>query len=401
MLNLNDTFWGWVETHLNDDTNKLRLKYSHIDDGFDYSAAITQIECRNRFSKKLGQTLASSPRFYFPNKLAGEQSTSDSLASYHLTLIKAGKNMIDLTAGLGIDVMHCSKCCLEAIALERDHELADALSYNITAAGCVNIKVLHCDCRDFISTYTYEKTGTAFIDPARRGKNGSRVYALSECEPDVTAMLPKLADVCERLVIKMSPMLDINHTIAQIGGCKKIIALGTAKECKELIAIKDFDDTDADTMIESVTLTENGKSIFSFTRHEELNAPTIVCSIPSEGDYFYEPYPSTMKAGASRLLASRYGLKMFHPNTRVFHAPQFQNSFPGEVFKIERVVDFASKHIKRLKSEFPIINVSARNFGMTADELRKKLGVRDGGDLRLIGVSGPKSERLMVIVKKV
>ena len=400
MTTIDNKFWSWVDAHLNDDPIRLRLKYSTCNDGFDYDAAITQIECRRRFGKKLAETLASTPRFYFPNKLAGEQSTSDKLADFHSTLIK-GKTMIDLTAGLGIDVLHCSQDCDRAAAVERSEELADALRYNSEQCGRSNITVLCGDCREIIQNASLHYD-TVFIDPARRSADGGRVFSLNDCEPDVTAMLPRLRQICDRLVVKMSPMLDISHTINSLGGCKQIISLGNATECKELIAVKDFCESDcAGPIIEAVTIVGDSIISFSYTNEEEAETKQPVYSMCKAGDFFYEPYPSVMKTGASKLLANRFGLDAFHPNSRLYHSKNIVSDFPGNVFSVENVIDFSSKFLKRFKNEYPIINVSARNFGMTAEALRAKLGVKVGGNKRVIGITDRNNTRRLIIISPI
>lgn len=399
-MTIDDKFWQWVGLHINDDPIKLRLKYAAVNDGFDYDAAITQIECRHRFGKKLADTLLQIPHFFFPNKLSGEQSTSDKLADYHSTIIK-GKSMIDLTAGLGIDVLHCSRMCDRATAVERAPNVADALGYNARQAGRENIEVVCGDCRDFINECN-NKYGTAFIDPARRSEDGGRVFSLNDCEPDVTEMLPQLSLICQRLVIKMSPMLDISHTINALGGCKKIITLGNATECKELIAIKDFDDqTESNPLIEAVTLIGDAIVSFSYTTEEESNAPQPTYSLCKAGNFFYEPYPSVMKTGASKLLANRFNLNAFHPNSRLYHSEKLTDDFPGNIFVVEKVIDFSSKYLKRFKNEYPRINVATRNFGMSAEELKKKLGVKDGGDKKLVGLCDANNIRRLLILNKI
>ena len=76
-------FFEWVRTHIADNPSALRLKYSRCNDGFDYEAAITQIECRRKFGKKLAATLTAFPDFYFPSVLSGEQATADVVAQFH------------------------------------------------------------------------------------------------------------------------------------------------------------------------------------------------------------------------------------------------------------------------------------------------------------------------------
>lgn len=395
MEQLDDNFWKWVDEHLHDDPVKLRLKYNKKNGDIDYAAAITQIECRNKFAHKLHDTLSRSMRFYFPSRLAGEQSTSDRLAEYHRKLIIRDKPIADFTSGLGIDLFHCSAETSECIGIELDEAKADALRYNIDVLDLKNIEVICADCRKFAKT-TSRRFGTIFIDPARRAADGSRVFSLADCEPNVIEMLPRLSEICDRLIIKMSPMLDISHTIEALHGCTEIIALGTPTECKELIAVMDFNVTATSPVIKAVTLGRDWESIFSYTSEEENEASMPEQSMPREGDYLFEPFPAVMKLSAQKLLAARYEVKMFHFNTRLYHS-HHDDVFPGEHFKIERIIDYASKNIKRLSKEYPQINVAVRNFGMTADALRKKLGVKDGGSLRLIGLTAPDCSKKMLI----
>lgn len=390
-------FWDWVNRHINDDPIKLRLKFSGSAEASVYDAAIRQIECRKRYGKKLALTLSEAPHFYFPTKLSGEQSTSDYLAKFHSELVIAGEPLIDLTSGLGIDVFHCCKVCPEATAVERNEDLAEALRYNVSELNLDVVKVTCEDCRSIVEK-AENRFATAFIDPARRGMDGGRVFSLADCEPDIVAMLPGLARICSRLIIKMSPMLDINHTNSVIGGCSRIISLGSTTECKELIAIKDFDSDNDSPTIEGTTLIADKRIFFKYKQVEEDSAPTPRYSLPNIGDYFYEPYPSVMKLSTNKLLAERYNLIAFHPNCRLYHSPQIAIDFPGEVFRIESVLDFSSKILKHFKRDYPQINVGARNFGMSAEDLRRKLGVRDGGNMRVIGITDSSNTRRMIVV---
>ena len=58
---------------------------------------------------------------------------------------------------------------------------------------------------------------------------------------------------------------------------------------------------------------------------------------------------------------------------------------------------YASRIIKRFSSEYPVINVAVRNFGMSADALRTKLGVRDGGPLRLYGFTDANQRKILAV----
>lgn len=408
-----NTLFEWVRAHIADNPMTLRLKYSQCDDGYDYDAAITQIECRRKFGKKLAATLNAFPDFYFPSVLSGEQATADIVAGFHSSLIAPDDTLVDLTAGLGIDALHSARTASRVVAVELDKARADALEYNAEGMGVVNLKVVCEDCNAFIDSCIVEVDApsvrpfaTAFIDPARRASDGSRVFALSDCEPDVVSMMPRLSKFCNRLIIKASPMLDISHTIAELTPHPtEIMAVGKHTECKELLIVVDFEnETNADsTLIKAVTLHSDGSvSTFAFTQQQERGAaaPPVVEEL-SEGSFICEPNPMLMKTGAFRLVAERFNLSVFHANTRIFFAGSIPEDFPGTVWRVVKVLPYASRVIKRFASEYPVINVAVRNFGMSADALRAKLGVRDGGPLRLYGFTDAQHHKILAVTEPV
>lgn len=398
-------FYHWINEHLADDPAKLRLKFAgKTVEGVDVAAAIVQIECRRRFGAKLAQTLTSFPDFYFPSTLAGEQSTSDLLATYHTSLVPEGLEVADMTAGLGIDVLHFAARASQVVAVERNAELTDALRFNAGGLHVDNLEIVNDDCRQFIERCVADgrRFGAVFIDPARRAADGSRVFALADCEPDVVQLLPSLKKICRLLVIKASPMLDITHTIGELSPAPlSVMAVGTATECKELLVLIDFEaEGDYTTMIEAVTLTADGADTFAFTAESERSAemPDAGKQL-SEGDFIYEPSPCLMKTGAFKLLADRYHLNIFQPNTRIFHSSDRIEGFPGTIWRVVRIFPYASRIIKRFAREYPAVNVAVRNFGMSADALRGRLGVRDAGPLRLYGITDARNEKILVLTE--
>lgn len=388
---------AWIAAHAGDDVKALWLKY-----GREREFEITQIECRRRFGKKLAATLTRCPHWLFPSVLSGEQSTSDRVATFHAGLVPECSRVADLTAGLGIDVLHFSSVASEIVALEMDRERCDVLRENLRRANVGNVSVECADCREWLKTYNGPKLELVFIDPARRALDGSRVFALSDCEPDVVAMLPDLRRVAYRLIIKMSPMLDISAILSTLSECIKLYVLGTATECKELVAVIDFEHpapSACDVAIEAVTVADGGTHSFLCTRAEEMVADAVY-GRPRSGDWLCEPWPSVMKAGAVRLVAERYGLQKLAPNTHVYFAPEKAAGFPGTQRRVVDVLPYASRVIKRFSRTYRNIDVAVRNFGMTADALRSKLGVRDSGARgRLMAVTDAGNEKLLIVLE--
>ncbi len=421
MFELNDDFWKFVDENLNSDPSALRLKYhGKAGIGFDVGFAIVQIECRRKFSKKFAETLAAFPRFIFPSTLAGEQATSDSFAGFHTSIIEQLKSptkklrMADLTAGLGIDVFHVARFMEEVVAVELDTERAACLRHNAAGLNIRNITVVEGDCCKFLADDSNGRFDAVFIDPARRAADGSRVFALSDCQPDVVALMPMLQKMADRIIIKMSPMLDISQISRELPLAIRIIALGTPTECRELVAVIDGSEMHESVklsgrMIEAVTLGDSGKKVFAVDCEQGFEPAEHVTSsfdTPARGDILFEPYPAVMKVGAWQMFAERYGLKTLSANSHLFFKKESDTDMeyslsashiPAAMLDVLEVLPYQSKVIKRFKKEYPKISITCRNFDLSPEMLRKKLGVTDGGNLRLFATKNSAGTPLLIV----
>lgn len=397
-------FWSYVRKNALAEPAALRLAAAGKTMDFDVQSAIIQIEARRKFAQKFASTLAAYPEFLFPSLLAGEQATSDLLADYHAGLCAQGLSCADLTSGLGIDVLNMCRRASAVVAVERNEALAKALQHNAVGLHADNITVICADCRPTVEQWAAQGRhfDVVFIDPARRGADGSRVFGLADCEPDVCAMMPMLQKICRLLIIKASPMLDVSAAVKALGRVPmSVVALGTPTECKELLMVVDFaSEAPAEPVLEAVTLKTDGSgaSTFAFARSRELDAaPAPYKPAPACGNIVCEPYPAVMKMAPFRLLAHTYGLCAFGPAAHLYYSPTAPEAFPGRLYKIEAVLPYASKIIKRLARQYPKAQVAARNFGISAEDLRAKLGIRQGDDVRIFGITDADNERKLIV----
>jgi hypothetical protein len=400
MTGFSEEFWRFVAEHAVDDVAKLRLKYHGVVGDIDYESAITQIECRRKFGKKLHKTLNKFNHFEFPDTLAGEQCTSDALAEFHAQLVANGESVVDMTAGLGIDSLHVAANASRVVAIERKPTLVDALQANAAGLGCGNIEAVLGDSCEMLAAGAVSGD-VAFIDPARRSQTGGRVYALADCEPNVVDLRPTLSRHFKKLIVKMSPMLDVTQTVRDLPGVTDVYAIGTNTECKELVAVVDLQCDEHEAIIHAVSIDKAGNvADFAFSAADECNAAMPQLSDVAVGDYVYEPLPAIMKAAPVRLFAERYALKKVHNNTHVYFSAECVKDVQADVWAVENIVEWQSKNIKRIKTSYPKIDVAVRNFGMSADALRAKLGVKQGGDRRLLGVTDRNENRLMLVLRR-
>ncbi|MDE7125065.1 MAG: hypothetical protein K2O12_01090, partial [Muribaculaceae bacterium] len=353
----------WINSHINDDIASLRLKHH----GSQHMAhLINQIACRRKAASKLAMTLRCHA-FEFPTELSQEQATSDRLAEFHASLVPEGGTCADLTSGLGIDILHIAQRCSTAVAIEREDAIANILRDNAAVLSIHNLTVITGDCRDILPKL--DRFDTIFIDPARRSKTGGRIFALSDCHPDVVEMLPEIKRHTDCLIIKMSPMLDISAISRTIGHCcTQIIALGDRRECKELIAICRFDTNVEAPEIKSVTLFPDGhENTFVHTKEQEAQSSARYADAEA-GKYIIDPYPAIMKTAPWRSLCTVCNAGMIADNTHLYIADSPKPDF-GESYLINEIIPYASREIKRLSSRYPSLSVAARNFPLRAEDL--------------------------------
>ena len=84
-------------------------------------------------------------------------------------------------------------------------------------------------------------------------------------------------------------------------------------------------------------------------------------------------------------------------NTHLYTSSAVVADFPGKVFRIKCL----DPNPTQLKELLPTgkANVVSRNYPLTPDEIKKKLRLRDGGDMFLIGFSTLKKKHLAICTK--
>ncbi|MCM1152784.1 MAG: class I SAM-dependent methyltransferase [Muribaculum sp.] len=401
-----DSFFSFVKDNVYSDTQSLRLKYGGHPDRDQIFFAIDQIEGRRKFRSKLSSFFAND-RFLLPSMLSGEQASHQAVAAYNASLIRKEDRVVDLTAGLGMDSLSLAEVARNVCSIEIDEFKADILRFNAQLLKKENLTVINDDCIKFLekSDKTFD---TAFIDPARRGAAGNRVYSLSDSTPDILERWQLLCSKTRRLLIKASPMIDIHDTLQCLSGVRSIHVVCVKGECKELLIDCHLHPSDShleEVEINIVDLPEeyhpvlNGNILsgFSYILHSPVEEPERPQALPycdtnedMSGKLLLTPNAGMMKAGGWNELAAAFpSIVKFSPNTHLFATETFPADFPGKAYVIEKELN--SKELKKLKGKK--MNVVCRNFTLSAPQLASKVGVTDGGEQYLVGCRIGKEER--------
>lgn len=387
MTEFADNYWTFISEHLHDDPAQLMLRYAGKLTDFDVASAVTQIECRRRTAGKL-PTFNSLNRFYYPSRLSAEQSSNEEISRYHASLVERGASVADLTAGLGIDAMTMAVVAESVDAYEMNQVTNAALRHNSQEAGLDNFHVMEAGDSIEMLGNSSRYYDLIFIDPARRGGSSERTYAFKDCTPDVVSHLELLKSRCRRLIIKASPMLDLQECARQLPGARRITAVSRRGECKEVLievestyhGVPEYDAVNIATSGEYVRY----KALAGCGAELLAHAGEVAA-----GKYIYEPNASVMKLGSLAGLTHHYPtLRKLDVNTNVYVSDEMLADFPGRRLAIECVTSLTDKKLRSLKGSK--INVVSRNFRQSAESVRKRLGVKDGGDdfLYAVTISG-------------
>ena len=136
---------------------------------------------------------------------------------------------------MGIDTYFFSRKVRQVTYIERFPAYCEAAIHNFKVLDVGNVTVLNGD-----STELIDKTDgidVFYIDPARRGEGNKRVFALQDCEPDLTKLVPVLFGHAPKVIAKLSPMADIHMTLDLLPDVTAIQVLSVKNECKELLFV--------------------------------------------------------------------------------------------------------------------------------------------------------------------
>jgi len=381
-----------------------RNKYKHLSDE-EWRWFLQQVEGRERTADKL-PTFAAIDDWWYPVRLSCEQCSSEATARYKAQIV-LGKcpngKCLDLTGGYGVDTYFLSEHFDHTDYVEQNAELCRIAGHNFNVQRdnvqrtTEHIAIHNTTAEEFLSSPIHGgKEGgysLIFLDPARRDSHGGKVFKLADCTPNVVELLPTLLSRLApdgRILLKLSPMIDLTQALKELAPSgspmeEEIIwdahIVAVKNEVKEVLLMSRYTDVskyrDLEPTITAIDLSKKEQA-FTFTREEEQATQTkMVNGTWSNGTWIYEPNAAILKAGAYKLVAQRFGLQKLDVNTHLYTSETLVPDFPGRVFK--------ALPFKEGLRVGPQANVLVRNYPLTAEQLKKKLHLRDGGTAYVIG----------------
>jgi len=386
---LNETTRQFIREHLNDDVPTLALKKAPV--GTDFSLALRQIEARQLLQKKV-PLWSQNDDLLFSVRLSIEQCSSEATARYKADLLQ-GDSFADLTGGLGIDTFFIAQHFTKADYVERQSELCEFARHNFEVLGA-NIEVHNATAEEYLNHCS--SVNCLYLDPARRDVYGRKTVGIGDCTPNVAELQNLLLQKARRVMIKLSPMLDISKALEELHFVSDVHVVAVNNECKELIFILERDFLGS-PVLHCANLSTSQPTL-SFTFEQEHDCPLRLADEPQH--YLYEPNAAVMKAGAYKWVSECFGVLKLHKNSHLYTSETLVHNFAGRIFEVEDWADYNKKVKSTLLAGVDKANLAVRNFPLSVDELRKALKITEGGEVYLFATTLRDGRKVMIKTRK-
>lgn len=386
------------------DIRQLALQANRFPD-VDMPYALDQIQGWQIARRKLPKW-AACDGVIFPPHLSMEQCSSEPTAQYKLNLatewaerVGHASSMTDLTGGFGVDFSFTSCAFAAATYVERNEQLCRIVDHNLPLLGLDNVTVVCADAVEYLATL--EPQTMLFLDPARRDEHGAKTVMLADCTPDVVQLLPKLLEKSRFTMLKLSPMLDWHKAVDDLQGTvREVHIVSVGGECKELLLVlSKVVESELKVYCADLSTASDTSSLFVYTPGSSAPVANSTFNI-QHSKFVHEPNASIMKAGCFDELAAAYGVSPVSRNSHLFLSDEPVEGFPGRSFVVERVTTMNKGELRKALVGIEKANIATRNFPLTVAELRKRLKIKDGGDVYIFATTTAEGEHLLLISRK-
>ena len=385
----------FIREHSSDDVRALALQAKKYPD-IDMPTAITQIAGRKVAAEKI-PSWWEIEKIWYPKHLSLEQCSSEITARYKARLLQ-GDSLTDLTGGFGIDCSFLATGFKSATYVERQEELCEIAAHNFPVLNLNHINIKNEDGVTYLQAMS--PVDCLFLDPARRNEHGGKTVAISDCEPNVAELEELLLQKANRVMIKLSPMLDLSLALKELKQTQEVHILSVNNECKELLILLG-QTSPTEISIHCVNLSTKEtqeEQHFVFTREQEQSSPSEYTGTLDK--YLYEPNASILKAGAFRNVACIYKVKKLHPNSHLYTSGEPIKNFPGRSFRITGVCTLNKKELKGVLGDLKKANITVRNFPSSVAELRKRIKLSEGGEVYLFATTLNNEQKVLIRCEK-
>lgn len=385
---MNEATLEQIRRHRQDDVRQLALK------GMD--PLVVQQIAGWQVARTKVPSWAEVEGLHYPRHLSLEQCSSEQTARYKVSLLSPGDTFVDLTGGFGVDFFFMSQPFQRRVYVEQQQELCDIARHNFDLLNhpCT---VVCGSATEYLQQMPH--ASAIYIDPARRDVHGARTYSISDCTPNVLELQELLVKKADRVIIKLSPMLDWHKAASDLQHISAIHIVSVQNECKELLLVL-ADGAMSEVPVVCINLLADGTHQ-RFEYNPATNAQSTNINAKVNATYLYEPNASIMKAGCFDEIGNFYQICKLSANSHLYVSDHEVKDFSGRGFQILSIPSMNKRELKEALRDIDRANITVRNFPMSAEALRKRLRLKDGGDLYIFATTVGDGSHQLFICRKI
>lgn len=337
---------------------------------------------KNKFTK--------SEEMFFTS-LSLEQATSERIAKYIAKRFKSEWTVEDLTCSLGGNTIFLADQVKKVIAVDLSEEKINCAKENAVVYD-VDKKI------EFIvgdAFLNIKNVDAFFIDPARDRDGDTKTRSFLNSSPSLLEILPQLFAITHNVAVKLSPAFDYEE-LKELPEEPEIEIISEDNSCK--VAMLWFGD------FKTANRRATGfrkEEFFSFT-----DEPNSVADFSKVKKYLYEPNKAISKAHLIDEVALKFSLSKIDYNLSFLTSDELVSTDDKNIFRKFEVLHFDKFSLKQFqaflkKQQIERAEIIVKHFKMTADEIRSRLKIKEGGESVIILTTLQNQEKVFILAKKV
>ena len=292
------------------------------------------------------------------------QQTSNPRISEYRASQMSSQSLLDVCCSIGTDTLSFARDGRRALGLDID-PVRIAIARRNAAVYGIEADFEIADITDGIP----DGFDAMLFDPARRDKQGKRIFDVEDYRPPLSWSRQWLS---RELVIKLSPAVQ-KRQLASYGGQLEFISF--AGELTEALL---WQHRQSSPPLATLITTESVHHIaYDATANVAVSAPK---------SWLFEPDPAIIRSGALRHLAAQVNATQLDETIAYLTMDSIQATPWGRYWRIRDWMPFNLKRLRRYLVERGIgkVTVKKRGFPMSPEQLIARLHLKPGEEARVL-----------------
>jgi hypothetical protein len=291
-----------------------------------------------------------------PEKINAAQSSSSVTAIVKKQISRPYKRIVDLCGGFGIDAYYMQEDKL-LVHIEPSLQVHETAKFNFREKS--NVTCILSTAEDYWAKHNFESGDLFYADPSRVDDKQQRVSVMENYLPDVSGLPSLCKSKNIGLLLKLSPMLDIDMLKAQWKDFAFDVHLVVVNnELKDLLLHFDLASKEQ-TFVHHIM--DGNEALFDvrsalFSSHSCVNP-----------HFVYDPNPAFKKLRVNGFLAGKFGLTEANG---FLVSEEYKEGFPGKVFEINETLELDKTTKKRLQKSR--LSVVSRHPNLNSQTIEKR-----------------------------